>query len=215
LKKTMKFFQRSALVHLALAAFAVSATEEQTAEELGYGVEVFECNNNLEELHIDDRQPKNQGSVLRVCFRPNEKAKEDGVGIRRIEFFVWQMEHADGLAEQYGVKNGRGDDVLSMLDCEADGTLCFLDTLLGTDFYRNRGSVEGVGEATMRIGMGAVPLEKWVYQASFKMVFKGDDGETMTPDETKEMMAKMDEHNAVAAEMKMDTMSGGEISAEL
>jgi hypothetical protein len=102
-----------------------------------------------------------------------------------------------------------------MLDCEADGMLCFLDTLLGTDFYRNRGSVEGLGEATMRIGMGTVPLEKWVYQASFNVVFKGDDGEVMSSDETKDMMAKMDEHNAAAAELKMDTMSGGEISAEL
>jgi hypothetical protein len=174
----MKFFQRSILAHtLALALTVVNA--EETAVELGYGVRIYECDGNLEELSFDDRQVKRKGSVYRICFAPNQKAEADGVGISKIDHFTFETEHDKGTALQKAIENGADDGAVTILTCGMGDSqnVCVLDTLLAAGFYRNTGSVLGTGEASMTKGAGKVELEKWLFQAKFNFVWTGPGGE--------------------------------------
>jgi hypothetical protein len=201
----MNTFQRSILANLALSVICANAATEMTAQELGYRIDVYECDANLKMIPTEDRQVKNQGSVYRVCFRPNNKALEDGVGIKEIHSFAWELETKKGVVEQQAVINGNGDDVLSILNCEEDRKLCYLDSLLGSRFYVDPGSVLGYGEAYLTIGTGTVDMEKWLFQYDFKFTMKNPDGTEMNGEEAAELMARMDDQEAVVVEANMES----------
>jgi hypothetical protein len=185
------------LVALAIAATNVSANDDaaavhKTAREMGYGVEVAECDENLDFIAVSspDRQVKSQGSTIRICFRPNEKARDDGIGMREVESFTWEMDHKDGTAEQVAVKNGKDDGMLSYLSCQEGSKVCFLDTLLLANFYLNSGSVLGTGVAHLTFGNESIEIEKWMFQADFKIRFTSD-GEEMTEEDQADLMQRL------------------------
>ena len=208
----MQVFKRTLLplVALATAAINVSANDDaaaavhKTASEMGYGVEVAECDADLDFIATNspDRQVKSQGSTIRICFRPNEKARDDGIGMRAVDSFTWEMEHADGTAIQLAVKDGKDDGMLSYLVCEEGSKVCFLDTLLGANFYLNPGSVQGKGVAHLTFGSEPIDIEKWMFQADFKIRFVHEGGEEMTGEEQDDMKLRLkaqDEAQAAAA----------------
>jgi hypothetical protein len=159
---------------------------------MGYGVEVAECDENLDFIAVSspDRQVKSQGSTIRICFRPNEKARDDGIGMREVESFTWEMDHKDGTAEQVAVKNGKDDGMLSYLSCQEGSKVCFLDTLLLANFYLNSGSVLGTGVAHLTFGSEPIEIEKWMFQADFKIRFTSD-GEEMTEEDQADLMQRL------------------------
>jgi hypothetical protein len=201
----MNTFQRSILANLALSVICANAATEMTAQELGYRIDVYECDANLKMIPTEDRQVKNQGSVYRVCFRPNNKALEDGVGIKEINSFAWELETKKGVVEQQAVINGNGDDVLSILNCEEDRKLCYLDSMLGSRFYVDPGSVLGYGEAYLTMGTGTVDMEKWLFQYDFKFTMKNPDGTEMSGEKAAELMARMDDQEAVVVEASTES----------
>jgi hypothetical protein len=195
------------LVALATAATNVSANDDaaaavhKTAKEMGYGVQVAECDADLEFIGSSspDRQAKSQGSTMRICFRPNEKARDDGVGMRAVESFTWDMEHQDGAAVQVAVKNGKDDGMLSYLVCEEGSQVCYLDTMLTANFYVNAGSVQGTGVAHLTFGSEPIEIEKWMFQADFKIRFVSD-GEEMSEEDQEDLMKRLkDQEEAQAA----------------
>jgi hypothetical protein len=87
----MKVLKRILLPMTAIAAAAFipiySAQEAQTnksASEMGYNVEVFECDSDCNELSLADRQKKIHKRVVRICFRPNQKAMDDEIYIQTL-----------------------------------------------------------------------------------------------------------------------------------
>jgi hypothetical protein len=112
----MKVLKRILLPMTAIAAAAFipiySAQEAQTnksASEMGYNVEVFECDGDCNELSLADRQKKIHKRVVRICFRPNQKAMDDEIYIQTVGAWFWEMEHKNGWAEHEAVKDGKGD----------------------------------------------------------------------------------------------------------
>ena len=116
----------------------------------GYGVDVFECDNELKQLV--ERQKKVPGQTYRICFVPNHAASNDEVGIEKVTDWYWDTTYDGGVAEMQAVKNGQGDGVLSDVQCKPDGTICRLDTMLPSKFHRNPGSV--IGEGVVRLTTG-------------------------------------------------------------
>ena len=198
------------LVALATAATNVSANDDaaaaavhKTASEMGYGVEVAECDADLDFIATNspDRQTKNQGSTMRICFRPNEKARDDGIGMRAVDSFTWEMDYEGGTAIQVAVKDGKDDGMLSYLVCEEGSKVCYLDTLLGANFYKNPGSVMGKGVAHLAFGSEPIDIEKWMFQADFKIRFVHD-GEEMSEEDQEDLKQRLrdqDEAKAAAA----------------
>jgi hypothetical protein len=149
----------------------------------GYAIEIFECDKHLEELSTENRQRKIQGSSYRVCFRPNAKALEDGIGIERIEYFNWELFHKQGVAEQQAVFDGDGDNILTILTCNEDGKLCYLDSMLTVDFYVDSGSVLGYGEAVFTGNKGKVDMERYLFPHDFKFTMLNPDGTKMNDED--------------------------------
>jgi len=134
-------------------------------------------------LSTEHRQRKVKGSSYRICFKPNEKALEDGVAIERIDHFQWELHHKRGVVEQEAVVNGQGDNLLTILSCEDDGKICFLDSMLTVDFYIDGGSVLGYGEASLTGNRGKVEMERYLFPHDFKFTVLNPDGTEMTEDE--------------------------------
>ena len=112
----MRLFQNSLLLlsYIASVCLSEEIETEKPVEGDGYGVHTYECDAQANEIrNIDDRQEKKRGGVYLICFSPNEKAVEDGVGIAAINEFTWEMEHEDGTARQRAVINGSGDFALT------------------------------------------------------------------------------------------------------
>lgn len=209
----MKSTFRSSILQLCLLAFTTSTDIEDvsvkttmSAIELNYGVNVFECDNNLEELESDNRQAKRQGRTVRICLQPNDVAKEAGVTIKKVDSWIWETAHDGGIAKQVAATDGQGDGLLSEMKCNDEGTLCVLDTLLSSDFFKNKGSVAGHGEASLSDGTGRVPISKDIFQVKFNFIMKdGISGENITDEETQEIIRILQEQEEAASA----TIEGG------
>eukprot|EP00529_Nitzschia_sp_RCC80_P001963 CAMPEP_0113469716 /NCGR_PEP_ID=MMETSP0014_2-20120614/16048_1 /TAXON_ID=2857 /ORGANISM="Nitzschia sp." /LENGTH=239 /DNA_ID=CAMNT_0000362213 /DNA_START=137 /DNA_END=856 /DNA_ORIENTATION=+ /assembly_acc=CAM_ASM_000159 len=116
----------------------------------GYGVDVFECDNEL--IPLMERQKKVPGQTYRICYKPNYAAFSADVGIEKVTDWYWDTTYDGGVAEMQAVQDGQGDGVLSDVQCKPDGTICRLDTMLPSKFHRNPGSV--VGEGVVRLTTG-------------------------------------------------------------
>ena len=158
------------------------------ATESKYGIDVYECNENFEEISLENRQRKNQGDIFRACFRPNEAARNDDVHIKLIEKFTWEMEHEDGWARQVAIENNQGDGHLSEAACFDDLDLCYSDTLFSSNFFKHKGSVQGTGTGRLTVGEEPVPLDKWIFQADFKFKWTDGNGNELTDEEQEELM---------------------------
>lgn len=134
----------------------------------GYGVDVFECDADLNPLPRNGRQKKKPGTTYRVCFRPNQAAIDADVGIEKIDDWYWDTTYDGGYAELHAVKGGKSDGALSSINCKPDGSICRLDTMLPSNFHLNPGSVVGEGRATLSSGHGQVFMHQDLFQGEFK-----------------------------------------------
>lgn len=176
-----------------------STTVERTATDLNYSVEAYECDGELRKM--DDKYKKEMGGVYRVCFEPNYAAKQAGANIEKVDFWRWNTHYNGGEAFQTAVEDGEAQGGITHFECVDGGKLCFLDTFLTAEFYKNSGTVLGKGTASFTSATGTVPVEFDLFMHKFKM--KLDDQlkeylESMkekgeTPDLRYEYVEEMDE----------------------
>lgn len=178
------------------AAPAIALGNKLTED--GYGVVLYECDKQLQELPTAERQRKIPGNSYRLCFAPNAKALADGVGIDKVDSFDWELQYKGGVAEQRAVINGDGDNILSVLTCNEDGKLCYLDSMLQTQFYVDAGSVLGYGVATLTGNKGQVEIERFLFPHDFKLKMVNPDGKEMTEDEINNLKQRMAHQEANA-----------------
>mmetsp|Transcript_6075 Transcript_6075/g.7079 ORF Transcript_6075/g.7079 Transcript_6075/m.7079 type:complete len:278 (+) Transcript_6075:43-876(+) len=203
------------------ADVAVTVTDEEktaSALELGYGVLAYECDTQMQELAEEDKVTKIEatiytkivGTVIRICFVPNQAALDAGIGLQEINNFKWETTTKNGdELRRDAVTNGKGDGVLSAVTChnanntndsiELEGnSVCIMESMLGSTFYFDTASVMGSGEATLTTkNDGTVPVNVDIFQLGFSIKFRnGPDGAELTNEETKELLQSMHEHNA-------------------
>ena len=124
-------------------------------------------NSSFEEVEFDrEWNPKiiyNQGSVVRICVRPNKEAQLQGIKMRRVEWFTfWRLDEESPLNDKSGgplveqnavVKGGKpAYNGLTNYHCTLD--MCVIETLLRADFYRYPGTTQGRGLAHLQFGEG-------------------------------------------------------------
>jgi hypothetical protein len=123
----------------------------RTANQV-YSLEGYQCNLAHAELTTAQKNlAKTQGSVLRVCVRPDAEARSDGVYMREIIEFTFSRDSP--AASQIAVENGGpSSDGLTDLFCTAGDAICSFSTILTAQFYRLSGFVTGSGLASMQFG---------------------------------------------------------------
>jgi hypothetical protein len=112
-------------------------------------VESFLCDVDDNPLPVDI-DPFRQGSLVRVCVQPKQRAIDAGVRMRRIDSFIYTR----NLTSQGAIVNNGAvaGNELTELWCATGSLLCSFETLLSAYFYDGAGTVTGIGTATVQFG---------------------------------------------------------------
>ena len=119
-----------------------------------YHVEGYQCDATDAQLTPTQiAATRNQGSVIRVCVRPDQTGRNDGIFMRSIDSFSFVR---DTTVTQDAVVNGAAaSNGLTSLDCGAGYAICSFETILFAAFYTSAGTVAGSGVASMQFGGSA------------------------------------------------------------
>lgn len=130
----------------------------QSVQELNYGVNAYECDGDMQKLSDENKQRRRMASSYRVCFEPNDIAKEAGVGIKELTSWEWRMGYDDDVVQE-AMSDGEATSGLSQFECTDGGRLCVFDSLLKTEFYDWDDSVRGYGAVSFTAGIGSLPTQ--------------------------------------------------------
>ena len=98
---------------------------------------------------------RNQGSVIRVCVKPDDDAVTAGITMRSIDEFTFSR-NAGAISQEAIVGyNQEATNGLTSLTCSNGVAVCFFETILFAAFYSNVGVVLGSGTGSMQFGSGA------------------------------------------------------------
>jgi len=134
-----------------IASIAVQPKDKlvRTAAQ-AYLVEGYVCTD--EEIQGDLAAIRNQGAQIRVCVRPDEEARNDGIYMRRIDSFEWKRDSPAPIT-QAAVENGvAASNTLTDLFCVPGELVCNFVSILFASFYATPGAVTGSGVASMQFG---------------------------------------------------------------
>ena len=142
--------------------FEIGAVEVEDKDKLirtatqVYEVEGYQCdftNQRLSDFALG--QARQQGSLIRVCVRPEVDARNDGIFMRSIDQFSWQRDYGGniGIVTQVAVEDGvAASNQLTQLWCTPGDAVCVFESVLLALFFRLPGSVDGSGIASMQFG---------------------------------------------------------------
>ncbi len=146
--------------------FSIGALEVTDKDKLirtanqAYQVEGYQCDYTNQPLsQLDLALSRNQGSIIRVCVRPDTEARDSGIFMRSIDSFVFQRNYGGsiGTVSQMAVENGSpASNLLTELYCDPGDDICVFETILMATFFRLPGSVSGIGLASMQFGDGDI-----------------------------------------------------------
>ena len=134
-----------------IASIAVEPKDKlvRTAAQ-AYQVEGYVCTD--QETQGDLTAIRNQGAQIRVCVRPDEEARNDGIYMRRIDSFEWRRDSPAPIT-QAAVESGQAaSNTLTDLFCEPGELVCNFVSILFASFYATPGAVTGSGVASMQFG---------------------------------------------------------------
>lgn len=98
--------------------FAIGTLEVSDKDKLirtanqAYQVEGYQCDYANQPLSQRDLAlSRSQGSIIRVCVRPDEEARDSGIFMRSIDSFVFERNYGGsiGIVTQMAVENGDAD----------------------------------------------------------------------------------------------------------
>jgi hypothetical protein len=127
-----------------------------------YLLDGYQCNDvNAELTGTDLTATRNQGSVIRVCVRPDADAIAAGITMRSIDAFSFTRDLGPPGADESDITqdaiigyNEEATNGLTSLTCSNGVPVCFFETILFAAFYSTVGVVVGAGTGSMQFGAG-------------------------------------------------------------
>ena len=116
-----------------------------------YLLEGYQCNAaNAALTGTDLTDTKIQGSVIRVCVKPDAKAVAAGMKMRSVDEFTFSR---DDMSQDAIVGyNQEAHNGLTILFCRNGADVCIFETILFAAFYDTPGVVLGSGTGSMQYG---------------------------------------------------------------
>jgi hypothetical protein len=117
-----------------------------------YLLEAFQCDEAFVELSATEKAvARDQGTIIRICVRPNADARPDGVKMREVQSLTFSR--TDPNVSQVAVEDSRPDvNGLTILTCNAGDDICMVETILTAQFFGTPSVVTGVGMGSMQFG---------------------------------------------------------------
>jgi hypothetical protein len=117
-----------------------------------YLLEGYQCNSgNVALTGGDLTGTRNQGSVIRVCVKPDSDAFLAGIKMRSLDEFTFSREGGISQPAIVGY-NEESPNGLTSLTCSNGVDVCFFETILFAAFYSSDGFVVGSGTGSMQFG---------------------------------------------------------------
>jgi hypothetical protein len=134
-----------------IASIAVAPKDKliRTAAQ-AYQVEGYICTE--EEVEGDLTSIRNQGAEIRVCVRPDEDARADGIYMRAIDSFTWTRDSPVAITQAAVENRLEASNTLTSLYCAPGELVCHFVSILFASFYATPGAVAGSGIASMQFG---------------------------------------------------------------
>jgi hypothetical protein len=118
-----------------------------------YLLDGYQCNGANEALVGGAlTKTRNQGSVIRVCVKPDDEAVAAGMFMRSLDEFTFSR---DGITQPAVIGyNQEATNGLTILSCNNGDAVCFFESVLFGAFYSTAGVVSGSGTGSMQLGAG-------------------------------------------------------------
>jgi hypothetical protein len=117
-----------------------------------YLLDGYQCDAANDELTGTDlSDTRNQGSIIRVCVKPDTEAFAAGIKMRSLDEFTFTRD--DTIIQEAIVGyNQESNNGLTSLTCSNGIDVCFFETILFAAFYSSAGVVSGSGTGSMQFG---------------------------------------------------------------
>jgi hypothetical protein len=114
-------------------------------QEDKYGVDVFECDQDNNRLPVV--RPKSQQEPLRLCFEPDEIAKNDAVGM----YGIVSLTLDDGQNTQEVMLDSSVQiSSTTQYSCTPDAKMCYVETSIQNSFFVTQQTVRASGVAGLQ-----------------------------------------------------------------
>jgi hypothetical protein len=125
---------------------------QNTANQV-YLLDGYQCNDANDALTGSELvATRNQGSVIRVCVKPDAEAVTAGIKMRSLDDFTFSRdEHGISQPAIIGY-NLEATNGLTSLTCSNGADVCFFETILFAAFYTTAGVILGSGTGSMQLG---------------------------------------------------------------
>jgi hypothetical protein len=118
-----------------------------------YLLDGYQCDDANDALTGTDlTDTRNQGSVIRVCVKPDTDAVAAGITMRSLDVFTFSRNAGSITQEAIIGYNEEATNGLTSLTCSNGAAVCFFETILFAAFYSNVGVVLGSGTGSMQFG---------------------------------------------------------------
>jgi hypothetical protein len=118
-----------------------------------YLLDGYQCDDANDALTGTDLTgTRNQGSVVRVCVKPDVDAVAAGITMRSLDVFTFSRNAGSITQEAIIGYNEEATNGLTSLTCSNGVPVCFFETILFAAFYSNVGVVLGSGTGSMQFG---------------------------------------------------------------
>ena len=124
----------------------------QSTANQGYFLEGYQCDLANDALNGTDlTDTRSQGSVIRVCVKPDTEAVAAGIKMRSLDEFTYTRNSGIRQPAIIGY-NLEATNGLTSLTCSNGVDVCVLETMLFAAFYSTTGVVLGSGTGSMQFG---------------------------------------------------------------
>ena len=151
-------------------------TASQSYQVEGYQCDAF-TNEPLSEAEL--AASRNQGTIIRVCVRPDQTARDDGIFMRSIDSFAWERDYDGviGIVTQPAVENREpASNQLTDLYCTSGDAVCAFETILFAALFRTPGAITGSGIASLQFGSDPIVSSRRNLRQSSRAIQEDDEG---------------------------------------
>ncbi|KAL3922693.1 MAG: hypothetical protein SGILL_002069, partial [Bacillariaceae sp.] len=123
------------------------------AAEEAFLVEGYFCQDGFEpDAELGQAAPINQGDLVKICVRPQQRGLDNFVRMRRIADFTFNRDTAPAIS-QAAIENGLpASNGLSEVFCVPGNAICFFETILYASFFTETTTIGGSGVADLQFG---------------------------------------------------------------
>jgi hypothetical protein len=123
------------------------------AAEDQFLVEGYFCQDGFEyDATLGQAAPINQGDLVKICVRPQQRGLDSFVRMRRIADFTF-TKNALSVISQPAIENGLpASNGLTEVYCVQGNAICYFETILYASFFTETATISGSGVADLQFG---------------------------------------------------------------